>query len=61
MNIVGKLGVLPSLRAAESFARTLAVSGSGAMNGRMVLLTTAADGRDASTIQTCGQPEFPGP
>jgi hypothetical protein len=59
--VEAKFAVLPSVRAAESFARTLPVSGSGVINGRMVLLTTANDGQDAGAIQACGRPEFPGP
>lgn len=61
MMIEGKFAMLPSAHAAVSFARTLTFGGSGVINGRMVLLTTANAGRDASTIQTCGGPDFPGP
>jgi 3-deoxy-D-arabino-heptulosonate 7-phosphate (DAHP) synthase class II len=61
MNIVGKFAVFPSVSAAQTFAGTLPSSGSGVIKGRMVLLTTAADGHDTNVIQTCGEPEFPGP
>ncbi len=61
MDIVGKFAVFPSVSAAQTFAGTLPASGSGVIKDRMVLLTTAADGRDTNVIQTCGEPEFPGP
>jgi hypothetical protein len=58
---VGQFGAFRSVPAAVSFARTLPVSGSGSIHGRMVLLTASPTGRAARAIQACGGPEFPGP
>lgn len=55
--VVGGFAALPSARAANLFPT--ANAGSGARNGRYVMFTTVALGRNASAIQDCFDRFFP--
>ena len=55
--VVGEFARFPSERAAEAF-RTL-LAGAAARNGRYVMRTTVAVGRDAGAVEVCFDRVFP--